>query len=193
MTESAPPTILVVCTANLCRSPVVEQVLPLRFGEVGIPVRAASAGVHGGHGDVHEETVRAARREHIDLDGHRSRRLTHRLLTVDAADLVVTMTRDHLYAVVAIDESAWPRTFTLVDLVRRAEALAAERATVGGFSDWVAALAERRRAADLMFDRRRDDIADPYGRPGRHHRRMVRHVDDLCRRLASAAAAVLST
>lgn len=185
------PNVLVVCTANVCRSPVAEQLirrdLPASTGLVSV----TSAGTHGGRNEVHSDTVAAAAAVGADISAHRSRRLTRRLLDVEGADLVVAMAREHVYHLVATDESVWPHTFTLVELVRRSEALAAAGATSSGFDDWVAALSEGRRGSDLLPGRPADDIADPYGRSRRHHRRMVRELDDLSGRLARAAAAVL--
>ena len=143
-----------------------------------------SAGTQGGRNEVHPDTVAAAAAVGADVSTHRSRRLTRRLLDVEGADLVVAMAREHVYHLVATDESVWPHTFTLVELVRRSEALAAAGATSTGFDDWVAALSEGRPGSDLLPGRPSDDIADPYGRSRRHHRRMVRELDDLSGRLA---------
>lgn len=188
-----PPRLLAVCTANICRSPVAERAIQRELAAVGIDTTVVSAGTHGGHGRVHNDTAIAAAKFGIDLSTHGSQRLTRRLLDDAGSDLVITMTRDHVYHVVATDESAWPRTFTLIELVRRAEDLAAHGGSADEFGTWVAKLSAGRRSADLMPGRATDDIADPYGRSRRHHRRMVGLVDDLARRLALAAATTLAT
>ena len=140
---------------------------------------------------MHPDTIAAAAGVGADVSAHRSRRLTRRLLDAEGTDLVVAMSREHVYHLVATDESVWPHTFTLVELVRRSEALAAAGAAAAGFDDWIAALSEGRRGRDLLPGRPTDDIADPYGRSRRHHRRMARELDDLSGRLARAAATVL--
>lgn len=114
-----------------------------------------------------------------------SRRLDREILAVDGADLVVTMTRVHLPAVVALDPGAWPRTFTLKELARRANTL--EPPTpVEGFSGWLARMGSGRQARQLMKAEPFDDVADPYGLPKRHHVAMVaevaHHVDLLINR-----------
>src|SRR4029079_2442522 len=74
--------------------------------------------------------------------------------------------------VVGLDQTIWPRTFTLKELVRRAAAMppAQQGERVTG---WLHRVAEGRRAADLMTPSPVDDIADPYGRPLRDHVAMV--------------------
>lgn len=186
----APPHVLVVCTANVCRSPVVERLLPRYLAAVGIDVTATSAGTHGGRNVVHPDTVAAASDIGVDLADHWSRRLTRRLLDAEGADLVVAMAREHVYQLIAIDESAWPRTFTLPELVRRAESLA-NAGSAMTFGEWVAALGDGRRSSDLLPGTASDDVDDPYGRARRHHRSMVREVDELCRRLAIGAGALV--
>ena len=53
-------------------------------------------------------------------EDHVARTLDASILAVEGHDLVLTMTREHLREVVALDPGAWPRTFTLKEIVRRA-------------------------------------------------------------------------
>ena len=85
-----------------------------------------SAGTHGGRYRVHEHTMRAAAEVGVDLGDHRSRALTRTLLVDEGADLVLTMTREHLRHVAALEPDAWPRAFTLKELVRRSGEVAAD-------------------------------------------------------------------
>ena len=181
--------ILTVCTANVCRSPVVERLLSRHLESAGWSVQVRSAGVSGGRLGVHRDTLAAAAEVGVDLSDHSSRRLTAGLLTEEGADLVVTSTREHLREVVALDPGAWPRTFTLRELVRRADHLsgmtgASGMTDVTNFATWRAALGQGRRAADLMRPDPADDLDDPYGAPARHHLAMVRDVEVLSARIA---------
>lgn len=191
ISQPARPNILVICTANVCRSPVVERLLDRHLNAVGIDVTVTSAGTHGGRNRVQPDTIAAAAELDVELGDHTSRRLTRRLLDREGNDLVVTLARDHLYHVIATDEATWPRTFTLAELARRAEAGASVGLAAGNLDGWVAALGVDRRSSDLMPGLPSDDIADPYGRSMRHHRRMVRTVDRLCASVATAAAVAL--
>ena len=83
------------------------------------------------------------------------------MLAEDGADLVIAMTRAHVREIVALDPSAWERTFTLKELARlvRRERLA----EVGEPGSWVARFGAGRTVYDLLGDDERDDVADPYG------------------------------
>ena len=177
--------ILVVCTANVCRSPVAERLLQQRLTERGSAAVVTSAGTRGGRLAIHDDTVAAAGRSGLDVSDHLSRRLDATLIRDEGADLVIGMTREHLREIVALEPSAWPRTFTLKELGRAANRLGPVETTV---ADWVASASAGRRAADLMTPSDDDDLADPYGLERRAHDRMVEEVDDLTRRIAAALA-----
>ena len=178
--DREPWRILVICTANVCRSPVVERLLQTHLDTAGHPARVTSAGTWGGELDPHPDTIRAAAVAGIDITGHRSRRLTADILATDGRDLVITMTREHLRDTVGLDPGVWPRTFTLRELTRRALDVPT---SVTGLPAWRRHAGDGRRAADLMQPSPDDDIDDPYGGPYDGHLAMVTAVDDLTRRL----------
>ncbi len=173
--------ILVVCTANVCRSPVAERLLRRYLVEFDKPGSVVSAGTHGGRLPIHDDTTRAARAVDLDLGGHRSRMLTQDLIDTDGADLVITMTREHLRTVVGIQADAWPRAFTLKELARRGLDVSA---SVTDISEWTAIASRGRRASDLMSADPLDDLSDPYGGSYRGHVDMIAEVDALTRRIA---------
>jgi protein-tyrosine phosphatase len=187
--------LLVVCTANVCRSAAAERILAARLAgrrDVdGHEWVVRSAGTADVRAPLDRNTVAALQALGLDLTGHTPRVLTREVLAGDGADLVLTMTREHLRHVVALDPTAWPRTFTLKELARRAGDVAP--ATDGGFVAWRERLAAGRRAADLMTPDPADDVADPYGAPRREHERMLEDVtralgwlDDLVRTTSPA-------
>jgi len=83
--DPRPERILVICHANLCRSPymaaVLQRLLP------NLPV--TSAGLFGAGRRVPAEALECARHHAVDLGEHRSTLLTRSI--IDAADLVVVM------------------------------------------------------------------------------------------------------
>lgn len=183
-TGGRPLRILTVCTGNICRSPVAERLFARHLSAAGRDAIVRSAGTWGGRQPVSSYTMRASKAIGIDLSDHRSRQLTAALVATEGADLVVAMTRQHLREVVALDPEAWPRTFTLKQLARRARVVPAE---IGGFAAWRQACAAGRRTADLMSPSPDDDIDDPYGGPFSTHGLMVAEIDalvaDIVRRL----------
>ncbi len=88
------PEILVICTANICRSPVVEAVLRARLREVGDDWRVTSAGTLAlpGFGPA-ENSAAVAGELGLDISGHRSQRAEEP--QVAAADLVLCMEWGH--------------------------------------------------------------------------------------------------
>jgi protein-tyrosine-phosphatase len=87
--------ILVVCTGNICRSPMVEELLRAAIGRDpqlrarGIEVR--SAGTHGWEASPASAlAVEVMRDRGVDLSGHRSQPMSGAL--VEWADLILTMT-----------------------------------------------------------------------------------------------------
>ena len=172
--------ILVVCTANVCRSPVAERLLQQRLDTAGHSAVVSSAGTRGGTLSPHHDTVRAAATVGADLIGHTSRLLTGEVIRADGASLVLTMTREHLRSVVSLEQTAWARTFTLRELIRRG--LDAPLGAVS-LDEWLSAAHNGRRAADLLQPSASDDISDPYGGSYRDHVDMAQELDRLVTRL----------
>jgi protein-tyrosine-phosphatase len=90
------PSLLIVCTANQCRSPMGMVLLRRRIQELGLEEEwnVDSAGTWGFDGAPATITaVEAMRERGLDLEDHQSRKITGDLL--ETYDLVLTMTRDH--------------------------------------------------------------------------------------------------
>lgn len=99
----APGHVLIVCTANICRSPMAQGLLAHALSGQAGPLRdlkVISAGVAAHHGDdVSENTVIALKKVGIDVAQHRSRVLNQSLL--DNAIAVFGMTESHRAAIMA--------------------------------------------------------------------------------------------
>jgi protein-tyrosine-phosphatase len=94
---SAPGHILVVCTANICRSPMAAGLLQHALAAQPEPLRSlrvVSTGIAARTGDrVSENSVLALKKAGIDIAAHRSQPLTQALL--DGALVVLCMTGSH--------------------------------------------------------------------------------------------------
>ncbi len=88
--------VLVVCSGNICRSPLIAGYLRHRARAEGLSNLLVESrgllGIEGERADAHARQV--ARENGFDLDGHRSAGL--RPSDVRSADLVVVMTLDQL-------------------------------------------------------------------------------------------------
>lgn len=109
--------ILMVCTGNVCRSPLLErlvqQALDERFGAGAVPVR--SAGTLGLVGEPMDERAAGVLRGlGGDPEGFVARRLSEPMIR--SAALVLTATRDHRAQVSRMHPRAMKRTFTFREL-----------------------------------------------------------------------------
>lgn len=89
-------SVLMVCTGNICRSPMAEGFLRHRLPSVlQSEVTVRSAGTYGLHGNRAEPlAIRAAAAHGVDISDHRARILDAPLIR--SADLVLAMERYHL-------------------------------------------------------------------------------------------------
>jgi low molecular weight protein-tyrosine phosphatase len=174
--------ILVVCTGNVCRSPIAEGLLRAAFAERMGPdaPEVASAGTMGWTGSrADPSSVRAAAELGVDISGHRAREVSED--DVARADLVVAMAPEHAQVFAG---EAGSRTFTLKELVRLLEALPeTEDASPGRLSERIAQ-ADRLRRGGFEGDPRDEGIADPLGMPLDAFRAVAAELDAWCSRLA---------
>lgn len=159
--------VLMLCTANICRSPMAAALLTRELSGTGVDVSVGSAGLIGGGAAPPAEVTAAISRYGIDLRSHRSREVT--AADVAAANLIIAMSRMHLRHVVVLSPTAWPRTFTFRELLRRAGASGA-RHPGESLSSWLPRMHQGRDRAALLGESAADDIADPAGGPpGAYH------------------------
>lgn len=106
MSQSTPTKITVICTANVCRSPLGERILAKALETEDAPfseLEVVSAGVAAREGySASPFSVQVLADEGIDLSDHNSRPLTQEL--VDESLLVLCMTEDHINIIEAFFE-----------------------------------------------------------------------------------------
>jgi protein-tyrosine phosphatase len=161
-----PFRILLVCTGNICRSPLAERLLRVGL-TAGLGPAAAdsyhvsSAGTRAWEGSPMDRTAaRELRRLGGDPAGFRSRQLV--AAHVEAADLVLTATVAHRSVVLAEAPEALRRTFTIRELAGLAAALTPD----SDLARLVAQAAASRGAVPIDDL----DVIDPYGAPAHVHR-----------------------
>jgi protein-tyrosine phosphatase len=144
------------------------------------PLTVASAGLLEAGRPVSPEVVTTLLPFGIDLTGHRSASLTAAAL--EGADLILGMERRHGREAILLVPSAWPRTFTLKDLVRRGEKLG-PRPLHQPLQTWLAEVGEGRERTDLIGRSPEDDVADPLGGDLAAYRAAAAEIADLVQRL----------
>jgi protein-tyrosine-phosphatase len=110
----------------------------------------------------HPEAITAMAGFGLDISAHRSRRVIAQDL--EAADLTLAMARENLRHAVVTAPAAWPRAFTLRELVRRGEVVG-QRGPEESLAAWLARAHHGRERAALLGDSPTDDVADPAGGP----------------------------
>ena len=107
-------TIVTVCTANICRSPMAAALLQHALAAQPEPLRSLrviSAGVAARTGEpVSENSVFALKKVGIDLSHHRSQPLTQQML--DEALAVICMTESHR-AMIEVQAEPVPKNLLL--------------------------------------------------------------------------------
>ncbi|CAN5317460.1 low molecular weight phosphatase family protein [soil metagenome] len=162
-------TILTVCTGNICRSPLAEQLLRVRLDPEAFSI--SSAGTAAMVGDpMDPDAAEQSRLLGGDPDGFVSRQLRGGLIV--ASDLVLTATRAHRDTVMREYPRAAQRVFTLAEFAALREA------------DVAAAAAARESARSAVKLTKRDDVIDPYGLSTKVHAASAAQTDRLTREIA---------
>ena len=105
------PTIVFLCTGNTCRSPMAAALAGLLLqeaGEMGIKIHSAGVNTWGGQ-PASLNAILAMEDENINIREHKSQLLTNVMLS--EATLILTMTQNHLLAVLDICPTA--KAYTL--------------------------------------------------------------------------------
>lgn len=182
--------VLVVCTANICRSPMAQAFLQRSLDVAGVGASVSSAGTSGlveWGMPAAPEAAQVLAEMGLDLTGHSSRALTAQQLL--SADLVVGMAREHLRDAAVMAPEALPRLMTLKELVRRAGMVGAPG--VGEeLGVWVERLTADRPLGELLGDSPVDDIDDPFGLPLVEFRRTAAELADLSDRIAASLSLI---
>jgi protein-tyrosine phosphatase len=162
--------ILVVCTGNVCRSPMDEHLLrhglTQRLGAEAARFAVGSAGTVGDPRRAIEPLAAEALREHgVEVGSFQGQRLSEPL--VAKADLVLAAEREHRAAAITLCPEAAGRTFTLRQFARLAEGidpalLPADDVVARGWA-LVGAAAGRRGLVAPPAAPADDDVPDPYG------------------------------
>ncbi|MGY4867390.1 arsenate reductase/protein-tyrosine-phosphatase family protein [Mycolicibacterium elephantis] len=149
--------LLFICTGNICRSPIAERLAAAYGAQLQIrDLQTASAGTHAVVGyPIQSDAASVLEQLGGDSSNFAARRLTPRIAS--DADLILTMTRAHLHAVLKLAPRQLNKTFTLSGAAKLVSEFQAR--TVND----LAALRPQLRTSGLL------DIPDPMGRAADFH------------------------
>lgn len=180
-----PFSVLMVCTANYCRSPIAEQLLTAattaRFGPGRWTVTSAGTAAHSVR-PIHEFSAQVLMERGVFVEGHRSRLLDAAMLR--EADLVLTASREHRSAVVRLLPAAIGRTFTMLQFARLTSMVQPLYGTdAGQLGRELVVEAKAARPLLQPVPPEEDDLPDPMGRPLEDFERCAARLDGVVRDL----------
>ncbi len=146
-------SVLVVCTANQCRSPLAEFALRRAAAGAGLGWTVSSAGTRAVSGRGPDRQVsRILTDQGVDLTGWRSRRVDAE--SIEQSDLILVMSEHHRADIGMLVPSALPRTWLLLEYAARARGSDLDSGTSDSF-----------------------EVADPVGRSRRAFLRCARQLE----------------
>jgi protein-tyrosine phosphatase len=176
--------ILVVCTGNIARSAMAAALLRARLDGRAPHTQVRSAGFVPWPGPPPPAVIAAMRELDLDVSAHASQPL--RTAFVREADLVLGMTRDHVWGVLARDPDADARTFLVEELARLGTEVGARRPDES-LRGWASRVAERRPSGRVV-GRAEDEVPDPLGESADDVRATAARLDAATATIASLVA-----
>jgi protein-tyrosine phosphatase len=184
--------VLFVCTGNICRSAIAEQVFRARYGSENIEFSSAGVGALVGSG-MPAQAAAMSRQLGGAPDGHTARQLTQEMIA--ESDLVIALSREHRSEVVRTHPRANRYAFTLREFARVLEAHSeSARATViprttaaalGVFRHAIPIISSQRGYAIQPAVPEDDDVIDPYRRTQAIYDRSGREISEAVEKITS--------
>lgn len=187
------PHIVIVCTANLCRSPMAEHLLRERFKARRIAWTVSSVGTHARAGTSLDANARLVlrRRGAPAPRNWTSRAMSGKVL--QSADLVLAVTHAHLSWVMTLAPSASRRSFVMGQFATLLDHANGSASTPQELIE----LATGARATIQPYDPALDDLADPIGGDERVFEQCADRIEvmlaSITRLIAPGASAPTST
>ncbi|RIJ78213.1 hypothetical protein D1871_03915 [Nakamurella silvestris] len=173
--------VLMVCTANHCRSPLAELILRQRLTGLDVPGtrwEVTSAGTHALVGrPMHDHVQQVLGERGVPTTDFTGRQLTEEIAR--AADLILVASREHRSYVVSLVPAVINRVFTLKQFARLCSAVP-ERTTTSWDTLGAELIVEARYARSALqpIAPELDDLDDPIGLPIEAYRRCADEITE---------------
>lgn len=173
-------TILTVCTGNICRSPLAEEMFRRSLGNDS-QFEISSAGLHAVVGSPMDPDAAQQLRSHGgDPSGLHGEQITREHAA--SADLILTMTRGQRDELIRRYPFAMQRTFTMSEF-----AMLAENQSMVGNSPKEVILQSARGRAQVRLSAA-DDVPDPIDASAKVHQSVGNQIVDLVLRIVRSLA-----
>ncbi len=193
VSAAAPFTVLIVCRANLCRSPLIEHLLIERCRTSELNWSVSSAGLQAQPGlPMHQHASRLLADRRVQTAEWRSRQVSDDMLA--AADLVLTADANQRGAVARLRPDALSRAFTLLQLAHLMRAVRPHLAPpAADRGSWLLSAAAWARPHVQPLPREEVALADPLGQPYRRFEECATTIDRSLRAILRPKPANLET
>jgi protein-tyrosine phosphatase len=189
-------SVLFVCTGNICRSAIAEQVFRARYGSDDVIFSSAGTRALVGSG-MPGQAAEISRNHGGEPGAHYGRQLDAQ--TLHGVDIVIALTREHRSEIVRTLPRANRYTFTLRELARVLESFVADP-EVDSITPHPT-LAETMRACVPLLAAQRgyapqpsspddDDVVDPYRRSQEIYDQSEAEIMDAVERITLSIAAI---
>lgn len=179
--NSAHESILFVCTANICRSPMAEALFRARVHESVPEVVISSAGFLSDGSLADRKAVWALQQLGLDPRPHRATSVKS-ALSIDP-DLILVMARAHLRSLSRLQPQVIERAFTLKEFVRLTE-IEGRRGLDEPLPAYIERVAAGRSVSAVTSPSTDEDVLDPVGRRRVAFARCASELNDLVTALA---------